>query len=307
MRIIKNTKFWIFLRSIKTFLKTWSLKRAMFVWYEASLDVESLDDDMLLTQIGYFGHHLEKALKHHNRGNRGLEKRKKLELLVNEAIKRGIKEDKVFNWAKHLIEYYDNNGGIYIKKIDKIKEHPYKNEILKAIRERTTVRFWQKKEVSDEIIEDILHTAMHSPLSCNRQSIRFVVVKNKIENMVVGDSNNKSMFEKAPVTIYVADDGRFFPEKYGNALDVGGVCAMIQLAASAYGLGSCWIYHSESYEQKSLKQKLGLKEYMYIYSSITIGYPLDSQDKPPRMVKKRFIKCIKAMFDKSLEIMDWYL
>jgi len=283
---MKNTKFWNLLRSLKTFLKTWSLRKARFVWYETRLDVENLDDDMLLTQIGYFGHHLEKALKHHNRGNRGLEKRKKLKLLVNEAIKRGIKEDKVFNWAKHLIEYYDNNQQIYIKKIDETKEHPYKNEILKAIRERTTVRFWQPKEVPDEIIEDILWTAMHAPLSCNRQSIRFVVVKNKLENMVLGDSNNKSMFEKAPVLIYVADDSRFFPEKYGNALNVGSVCSMIQLAASVYGLGSCWVYHSESYEQRKLKEKLGLQKHMYIYSSIMIGYPLDEQEKPPRMSKK---------------------
>jgi len=286
---MKNTKFWNFLRSLKTFLKTFSFRRVRFVWYEASLDIENLDDDMLLTQIGYFGHHLEKALKHHNRGNRGKQKRDKLELLLNEAIKRGIKEDKVFNWTKHLIEYYDNNSKIYIKKMDEIKEHPYKNEILKAIRERTTVRFWQPKEVQDEIIEDILWTAMHSPLSCNRQSIKFVVVKNKIENMKIGDSNNKSMFEKAPVLIYIADDARFFPEKYGNALDVGGVCAMIQLAASAYGLGSVWIYHSESYEQDNLKKQLKLPEYMYIYSSIALGYPLDEQEKPPRYSKERFV------------------
>lgn len=290
---MKNSKIILFLRSLKTFLFTGSIKKAKFVWYELDLDVKKLDNDMLLTQIGYFGHHLEKALKHHNRNNRGRKKRDKLELLINEAVKRGIKEDKVFNWAKHLIEYYDNKQEIYIKKIDTIKEHPYKNKILEAIRKRTTIRFWQPREVPDEIIEDILWTAMHAPLSCNRQSIRFVVIKNKIENIKMGDSNNKSMFEKAPVLIYVADDGRFFPEKYGNALDVGGVCAMIQLAASAYGLGSCWIYHCESYEQENLKKKLGLPKYMYIYSSILLGYPLDCQQKPPRMHSKRFIKFLK--------------
>ncbi|GAB6074886.1 nitroreductase family protein [Nautilia lithotrophica] len=286
---IKNTKIWLFFRSIKTFLKTFSLRRAKFVWYEGNLNIEKLDNDMLLTQIGYFGHHLEKALKHHNRGKRGVEKRNKLELLLNEAIKRRIKEDKVFNWAKDVIKYFDNNSEIYIKEIDDIKIHPYKDDILKAIKERTTIRFWQQKEVPNDIIEDILYTAMHAPLSCNRQSIRFVVVKNKIENMVVGDSNNKSIFEKAPMLIYIADDDRFFPEKYGNALDVGGVCAMIQLAASVYGLGSVWIYHCESYEQNNLKKQLGLPEYMYIYSSIALGYPLDKQEKPPRYSKDRFI------------------
>ncbi len=51
---MKNSKFWIFLRSLKTFLKRKFFKRARFVWYESSLYVENLDDEMLLTRIGYF-------------------------------------------------------------------------------------------------------------------------------------------------------------------------------------------------------------------------------------------------------------
>jgi len=290
---MKNTKLWTLLRGIKTFLWTRSLQRAKFIWYEADMEVEKMDNDMLLTQLGYFGHHTEKALKHHNRGTRGKEKRDKLELLVSEAIKRGIKEDEVFQWAKHLIEYFDTNKEIYIKKTDEIKIHPYKDKILKSIRERTTVRFWQPKEVEDRIIEDILHTAMHSALSCNRQSIRFVVIKNKVENIVVGDSNNKSMFDKAPVTVYVADDSRFFPEKYGNALDVGGVCSMIQLAGSAYGISSTWMYYADFYNQDCIRKELNLAKYMYVYSVITLGYALDLQQKPKRFNNKQFIKWSK--------------
>jgi nitroreductase len=282
-------KLIIYLKALKTFLRTKSIKRAKFLIYEQDIDVSKFDDDMLIAQLGYFGHHTEKALKHHNRGNRGKHKRDKLELLIKEAKKRDIKEPKVIEWANHLIEYYDTNKEIYIKKTNDIKVHPQKDEILKFIKERTTTRFWQAKEISDEIIKDILETAMSSALSCNRQTIRFAVVKNKVESIVVGDSNNKSMFDKAPITIYVADDERFFPEKYGNALDVGGVCSLIQLAASAYGISGSWIYHSESYEQNRLKKQLGFKDYMYIYSSITLGYSSDKQEKPPRCKVNRFI------------------
>lgn len=282
-------KLIIYLKALKKVLKTKSLKRAKFLIYEQEKDVSKYDDDMLIAQLGYFGHHTEKALKHHNRGNRGKHKRDKLDLLVKEAQKRNINEPKVIEWASHLIEYYDTNQEIYIKKTDDIKVHPQKDEILKFIKQRTTTRFWQAKEIDDKIINDILETAMSSALSCNRQTIRFAVVKNKVENIVVGDSNNKSMFNKAPVTIYVADDERFFPEKYGNALDVGGVCSLIQLAANVYGISGSWIYHSESYEQERLKKQLGFKSYMYIYSSITLGYPSDEQEKPPRCHIDRFI------------------
>lgn len=286
---MKNNKFINFLRAFKSLIWTKSIKRAKFVWYDLDMEVSKLDDDMLLTELGYYGHHTEKALKHHNRGSRGLQKRNKLELIVEEVEKRNIDEPNVVNWAKHLIEYFDTNEDIYIEPMTELKEHKYKNEILDFIKTRTTTRFWQAKEVDDEIIKSILETAMSSALSCNRQSIRFSVVKNKIEDMVVGDSNNKSMFDKAPVTIYIADDERFFPEKYGNALDVGGVCSLIQLTASAYGLSGSWIYHSESYEQEKLKKELYFEDYMYIYSSVTIGYPYDKQEKPPRFNIGRFI------------------
>lgn len=279
----------MYLKALKVFLITKSIKRAKFYIYEQEMNVEKYDDDMLLAQLGYFGHHTEKALKHHNRGNRGKHKRDKLALLVQEVQRRKIDEPKVINWALHLLEYYDENLDIYIKNIDERIEFPHKDEILHFIKARTTTRFWQPKEIDDDIIKDILETAMCSALSCNRQTIRFAIVKNEVNNMVIGDSNNKSMFDKAPVTIYVADDSRFFPEKYGNALDVGGVCSLIQLAASAYGISGSWIYHSESYEQEQLKRKLGFQDHMYIYSSIVLGYPLDKQEKPPRCNVSRFI------------------
>lgn len=292
---MKNNNIINYLRVIKTLLWTKSLKRAKFVWHDLDMEVSKLDDDMLLVELGYYGHHTEKALKHHNRSNRGEQKRNKLELLVKEAERRNIDEKRVLGWAKYLIEYFDTNKEIYLEQVTEIKEHKYKDEIIEFIQKRTTVRFWKAKEVDDKIIENILETAMSSALSCNRQSIKFSIVKNKIEDMVVGDSNNNSMFSKAPVTIYVADDERFFPEKYGNALDVGGVCSLIQLTANAYGLSGSWIYHSESYEQDKLKKELGFKDYMYIYSSITLGYPYDKQEKPPRFKKERFIVKVKNM------------
>nr|WP_306464261.1 nitroreductase family protein [Vibrio marinisediminis] len=253
------------------------------------MDVSKYDDDMLIAQLGYFGHHTEKALKHHDRGNRGKHKRDKLELLIKEFKNREINESRVIEWAQNLVDYYDENQKIYIKHTDKISIHPQKEQILQFIKARTTTRFWQPREIDDNTVRDILETAISSALSCNRQTIRFSVVKNEIENMVIGDSNNKSMFNKAPLTIYVSDDSRFFAEKYGNSLNVGGVCSLIQLAASAYGISSTWMYYADFYDQDEIRKKLGLNDYMFVYSVISLGYPLDDQTKPPRCDVDRFI------------------
>lgn len=290
---MKNNKFINFLRVTKSLIWTKSLKRAKFVWYDLNMEVSKLDNDMLLTELGYYGHHTEKALKHHNRGKRGQQKRDKLLLLINEVEKRKIKETKVIAWAKHLVEYFDTNKEIYLEPITDIEEHKYRDEILDFIKTRTTTRFWQAKEIDDKIIENILEVSLSSALSCNRQSVKFVVVKNKVENMILGDSNNQSMFKKAPVVIYLADDERFFPEKYGNSLDIGGICSLIQLAASAYGVSSTWMYYADFYNQKSIRKKLNLEDYMFVYSAIAIGYPSDKQEKPPRFEISKFINWSK--------------
>lgn len=277
-----------FYKAFKTLIRTQSLRKSRFVYQERRLDLSNLDDNLLIAQIGYFGHHLEKALKHHNRGTRGGFKRLKLQKLIEELENRPAKDSKIQIWANKLISYYDNEKDIYVDQ-EKGPQPSQSQEIIDFIKERTSIRFWQKREVSDDIIKGLIDTAMHSALSCNRQTIRFAVKKNQLENMELGDSNNQSMFAKAPVLIYVADDNRFFSEKYGNALDVGGVCASLQLAAKAFGLSATWVYFSESYDQEKTKKELGFEEYHYIYSLITIGYPLDKQEKPPRFDVKHFI------------------
>jgi len=101
---MNNNKFINFLRAFKNLLWSKSIKRSKFVWYDLDMEVSKLDDDMLLTELGYYGHHTEKALKHHTRGSRGQQKRDKLELIVNEVEKRKIDETNVINWAKYLIK-----------------------------------------------------------------------------------------------------------------------------------------------------------------------------------------------------------
>lgn len=275
-------KIIIYLKALKRLIKYRSLKKAIFFIYEQDMDVSKYDNDMLMAQLGYFGHHTEKVLKHNNRGNRGKNKRDKLELLLREFQKRDIKEPKVVEWAKDLIEYYDNNKDIYIKNIDKAEAYPQAKEILDFIKQRTTTRFWQPKDIDDHIIKDILEVAMSSALSCNRQTIRFSVVNNRVENMIVGDSNNKSMLDKAPIVIYVAEDERFFNDLFETALDVGGVCATMITAAHFYGIEGTWIYQDDYYCNTKLRDKLGFSKNHKIYSVVTLGYPMDQQLKPPR-------------------------
>lgn len=206
--------------------------------------------------------------------------------MLSEYKKRSSVDFKLTNWAENILDHFKNSKELYVEKI--IKEEEIYPDILNFIKTRTTVRFWKNKRIPREIIEDILQSALTSSISCNRQSVKFVI-ENKIGETELGDSNNPSMLSKAPVTIYVVADGRFYSEKYGNALDVGGVCSTLLLSAKTFGISGCWIYASETRDQKELRTKFSLKKHDYIYSHITLGYPYDNQEKPPRSFRNKLI------------------
>ena len=73
------------------------------------------------------------------------------------------------------------------------------------IEQRRSVRFWKRKKVEREKIEKILKAATYAPTSCNRMAWRFYIVENDLDNIVEGDSTNRSMLEKAPVRIYLGN------------------------------------------------------------------------------------------------------
>lgn len=269
-------------RLIKVFLSYRTLQMVRFSFHCNRCDIHNFDNDMLVTQIGYFGHHLEKALKHHNRGNRGLAKRNRVEKLLLEYKKRQNADPKIADWCERLLYHYDHNPEIYINRISGNETNGENLYLLEFLRRRTTVRFWQNKEVNIKIVKDIVNTAhVSSPLSCNRQTIRVFMKRNKSQD--IGDSNNKSLFSKAPVALYVAHDDRLFSDFYETALDVGSFCSIVMIAAKAYGLEGCWIYDNELMKNKKFRKEISLPQHYRIYSTITLGYPLDRQEKPPRL------------------------
>jgi nitroreductase len=272
------------LRLIKRLYIYKDFRRVKFEYYNFIDSFESIDDNMLMTQICYFTHHLEKSIKHNRKqdSKRGKDKRDKLSLLLKEYQKRNLTEDKIINWVKETCNYFDTNCELYINNnIDTIKFS--QEEIVNFIKNRTSSRFWIQKDVSIEVVEKIIELAYSAPTSCNRQEVRFLVKYNDIENINIGNSSNKSMFEKAPVVIYVVADERFFPEKYACALDVGSICQTLLLSMEAFGLRGTWIHEYTPDFQKEIKKKYKLKDYQHVYSSIVFGYPIDFTKKPPRL------------------------
>jgi nitroreductase len=167
------------------------------------------------------------------------------------------------------------------------------------------VRNYSDKEVTDELITEIIRAGTYAPTAMNQQPWRFVVVKNKklIEEY---DERAKKLFVEAfkdttipAMAAYVRNlskpQTRLF---YGAPVlilvfAVPGVvndhdCALaaenMMLAAHSLGIGSCWIglaLHL-GWDAEFLKE-VGVPEGYKLIAPLIFGYPAKGELKaPPR-------------------------
>jgi F420 biosynthesis protein FbiB-like protein len=181
------------------------------------------------------------------------------------------------------------------------------NPVLKAIKERRSIRKFQDKDVEQAKIEQILRAATWAPSANNDQPWKFVVVRNKeTKEKVLNTFLNKmkDYFEshgvpldrirafwsgifEAPVHILafcdtsVVDIEEGFKEKQvlWSAQGVSAACQNILLAAHALGLGSVWTGASLAVEDE-IKAMLGVPKDVRLMTVIAIGYP-DYEPLPP--------------------------
>ena len=283
------------LRVIKHFFIFKDFRRAKFSYYAYMYDYSNISDHLLMSMICYYAHHLEKSIKYnYEEGSlKGKEKKKIVDRLLNEYYKRNIKEDEILNWVKDISYIYNNRKELHIDKFNYSNIPIEKaDEFSKIISDRTSCRFWENKIVCKELVDKILKISYSAPTSCNRQELRFIVrLKDKFDKNI-GDSSNASMFKKAPVSVFLVSDNRFFPETYACALDSGAIAQTLLVSAWLYNLRGCWVHEYTRDFHTSIRKELNLKSYETVYSTVFLGYPLDFPKKPPRLSTDFLVKYI---------------
>ncbi|MDR2422678.1 MAG: nitroreductase family protein [Deltaproteobacteria bacterium] len=132
------------------------------------------------------------------------------------------------------------------------------NEVLKALKERRSVRDFTDEDVSEEDLKTILETAAYAPTARNSQAWHATAVRGldkiAVLNEAVKKANQKPGYERykelaatasysinfrqAPVFILVGvDREKSVCQSEDGALVIG----YILLAAHSLGLGACWI------------------------------------------------------------------
>jgi nitroreductase len=177
------------------------------------------------------------------------------------------------------------------------------SEVLKALKERRSVRQFTSEPVSDADLKTIMETAAYAPTARGSQAWRATVVRGLDNiarlNEAVKKANQKPGYERyrelaasaaytinfrdAPVFIIVGTDR----EKSACPVEDGSlVLGYILLAAHAIGLGACWINQlgviTDEPEFRAYLTGLGFPETHRIVGCAALGHPAVSPSVPKR-------------------------
>ncbi len=161
-------------------------------------------------------------------------------------------------------------------------------DVVAAILERRSVRRFSERSIPEVTIGRLLDAARFAPSAGNIQPWHFYVVINKdkqekLRNAALGQP---AVSQAAAVIVVCAIPG-LAQKRYGERgeklyclQDTAAAVENILLAATGYGLGSCWI---GAFEEKRVRQALDMPVEHLPVAMVALGYP-DREAKSP--VKK---------------------
>lgn len=151
-----------------------------------------------------------------------------------------------------------------------------------VINSRRAIRRYREGTVNDEVLKRIMEATRRAPSWANRQCWRFVLIKDRETMMKLGEMRSyrpdKSCYEKACAIAVVCADPSASGEIDGKQyymLDTGIAMEHLILAATAEGLGTCWI---GAIDERPIRQLLRIPEPYRVIAITPIGY---ADEQPP--------------------------
>lgn len=262
------------------------------------------DRDYMRMEMMHLAHMLEKILQNPDKVKR-FQKRGKVHLrrlksLICKWDKEVSELSNDINWVKQIYQEYT----LYIKtghgckllgkvetKLRGLREIQQSNktnsqiaeiDLLEFMKGRRSIRNWSNEHVTKEYVNLLVEAASWAPSSCNRQTNRYIVIRNKrkIETISATVKGGRSFFNKAPILIVIVNDIRryqFPDEKYTPYQDSAAAVQNMLLMAHRIGLAACWAsYASDTLlilRERKVRKLLKIPYYYKISGIVAIGKP----------------------------------
>ena len=140
---------------------------------------------------------------------------------------------------------------------------------------RRSIREFSGRPVEPEKTDRLLEALRRAQSAANRQPWHFVVISGQEERAALDDVFTKEGFKKAPLLIVACADPSQAWTRRADKVNYAWVDATIAVtemigAATAEGLGSCWV---AAIEPDLVREKLGIPGQIDIVAIIAIGCP----------------------------------
>lgn len=181
------------------------------------------------------------------------------------------------------------------------------NEVMKTILHRRSIRRFAKRQIGEEVLQQIIQAGLYAPSAGGRQGVLFAVCQDKEVNERLGrikransqprmatatsyvsreqpsiadDPNLRNAFYDAPTVITL-----FAPKNFlFSAEDCALAAENMMLAADSLGVGSCyigqgWTAFADPYGQKVLKD-WNIRTDYHAVMQLLLGYPREGDSNP---------------------------
>ena len=156
-------------------------------------------------------------------------------------------------------------------------------DVLSAIQGRRSIRQYSSQPIEDIKLNKVLEAARLSPSANNRQSCKFVIVKDNETRANLAEAAGGQLFVgQAPVILVACGtdpDSIMMCGQHRYTVDLSIATEYMILEAYEQGLGTCWL---GSFDEKRVKEILGIPEGIRVVAMSPLGYPTDSPAERPR-------------------------
>jgi nitroreductase len=174
-------------------------------------------------------------------------------------------------------------------------------ETKKAILGRRSVRDYEKKEVPEDILNEILKAGAMAPSAMDRQPCRYIIITDKEKIRELSDKvkdlagalglgarllermklKDDVIFYDAPLLIMIVAE-----KSEGAPIDCALAAQNMMLRAYDLGLGSCFIGFAKLlHEDRETLEGLGVKGNQELYCPLIFGYPKGQSHEKKREAK----------------------
>lgn len=158
------------------------------------------------------------------------------------------------------------------------------NPLLQFIYSRRSVRQYTNQAIPETMLTDLLEAAMAAPSAVAKDPWHFVVLRSRaaMDKLATALPNGQMLKSAAAAFIVCGDLQQVHDQELSFLLqDCSAAIENILLAATALGLGACWLgIHPREERMKAVCSLFALPENIVPVSGISLGWP--ASESPAR-------------------------